>query len=223
MKSPPPALLIFDLDGTLIDSVGDLCAALNALLAELGREPLAQDEVRPMIGDGVGVLVERGLAARPGAPVDHGAAVARFLEIYRADPARFTILYPDVADTLDRLAQAGFRLALCTNKPEAITRVVIDALGLDGYFRRIVGGDTLPWRKPDPRGLTKILEDEGTAPAQAWFVGDSEVDAAAAAAAGVPFVLMTYGYHRNPVETIACIAALDRFAALIPLATPAAG
>jgi phosphoglycolate phosphatase len=218
-----PTLIIFDLDGTLIDSAGDLCVALNALLAEFGRAPLTLSAVRPMIGDGVGMLVDRGLAARPGAPVDRDRAVARFLEIYRGAPAARTTLYPGVAETLGRLAQSGATLALCTNKPEAITRVVLGALGLDGFFSRIVGGDTLPWRKPDPRPLTTIVEACGATAEAVLFVGDSEVDAAAAAAAGIPFVLMTYGYHRSPVATIACRAALDHFADLIPLAMAPGG
>ena len=212
-----PELILFDLDGTLIDSLGDLRTALNVLLGELGRPSLAVADVRPMIGDGVAKLVERALVARPGDDIALSAAVARFLEIYEAAPATLTRPYPGAADTLARLVEAGIRLAVCTNKPERVTLLVLRTLGLDRYFDRIVGGDSLPWRKPDRRLVASILDGFGIGGKDALFVGDSEVDAATAEAAGVRFVLMTNGYRRGPIEAIPHDAALDRFTALIPL------
>ena len=212
-----PELVIFDLDGTLIDSVADLQTALNALLHELGRPSLTIAEVRPMIGDGVGKLVERALVARPGGAIEGAAAVARFLEIYEAAPAALTRPYPGVPETLITLRERGLKLALCTNKPEDATLKVLGALSLDNHFGKIVTGSSFPWRKPDPRLIEAILEAFAIAPDRALYVGDSEVDAALASAAGVPFVLVTYGYHRGSVDAIACEAAIDRFSELIRL------
>ena len=210
-------LAIFDLDGTLIDSVGDISAAVNRMLGELDQAPLALEEVRAMVGDGAGSLVDRVLAARPGIAIDATAALARYLALYDANPLGLTRLYPDVAETLELLQRRGLRLALCTNKPERASRVILESFGLADRFERIIGGDSLPWRKPDPRVLEAIIAALGEAAEATALVGDSEVDAATAAAAGIPFILMSYGYRRGPVETIACQAALDRFDALADL------
>jgi phosphoglycolate phosphatase len=210
-------LAIFDLDGTLIDSVGDIAAAVNLMLGELDQAPLAQDEVRAMVGDGAASLVDRVLASRPAAAIDASAALKRYLALYDANPLGLTQLYPGVAETLALLQQRGLRLALCTNKPEQPSRRILDSFGLAGVFERIIGGDTLPWRKPDARVLKAIIAELGATPEATILVGDSEVDAASAAASGIPFILMSYGYRRGPVETIACQAALDRFDALADL------
>jgi len=210
-------LAIFDLDGTLIDSVGDISAAVNRMLGELDQAPLALEEVRAMVGDGAGSLVDRVLAARPGIAIDATAALARYLALYDANPLGLTRLYPDVAETLELLQRRGLRLALCTNKPERASRVILESFGLADRFERIIGGDSLPWRKPDPRVLEAIIAALGEAAEATALVGDSEVDAATAAAAGIPFILMSYGYRRGPVETIACRTALDRFDALADL------
>jgi phosphoglycolate phosphatase len=204
-------LLLFDLDGTLIDSVGDLTAAINKLLAELGRSPLAIDQVRPMIGDGVGKLVERALVVSPGAPVDQEAAVTRYVDLYEASPAERTIVYPGVVETLEALAGHGHRSIVCTNKPERVSQAVLAALGIDRHLAGIVGGDSLPWRKPDPRVIAATLERFGGVASDAVFIGDSEVDAACAAAAGIRFLLMTYGYHRMPLDQIPRVAELADF------------
>jgi len=217
MKSGLKQIWVFDLDGTLIDSIGDLNLAANRLLSELGRAPVAIDAMRPMVGDGVGKLVERVLAARPGPEIGFDEAVARFLGHYEKAPAEATRPYPGVPETLAALRNAGCRLAVCTNKPEAVTRLILDRLKLAPYFELVIGGDTMPYRKPDPRLLTVTVERMGAPLDAALMIGDSEVDAATAAAAAVPFVLMTYGYRRGPVETIECTAALDRFEALIDL------
>jgi phosphoglycolate phosphatase len=207
-------LVLIDLDGTLIDSIGDIHAAVNRLLAEQGQEPLELPAVRRMVGDGAGVLVERVMAARPALGLAPSAALQRYLDLYEAEPLGLTTLYPGVAETLERLHQRGYRLAVCTNKPERPSRAILASFGLSDRFERIVGGDSLPWRKPDRRMLDGIMADLGETLATTVLVGDSEVDAAAAAAAGVNFVLMSYGYRRGPVETIHCQVALDDFAEL---------
>lgn len=212
-----PELLLFDLDGTLVDSVGDLTAAINGLLTELGRAPLAIDEVRPMIGDGVGILVQRALAARPGGAIDPDMAVARYVAHYEASPSRHTVIYPGVVETLATLAERGYPLIVCTNKPERVSGTLLKALGIGGLFVRVFGGDSLPWRKPDPRVLSAILDEFKVAATNALFVGDSEVDAGCAKGAGVPFALVTYGYHRIPIAEIPRSVMLETFGGLVPL------
>lgn len=212
-----PELLLFDLDGTLVDSVGDLTAAINGLLTEHGRTLLTVDEVRPMIGDGVGVLVQRALEARSGPAIDLDTAVARYVALYEASPAAHTVIYPGVIETLAALAELGYPLVVCTNKPERVSGALLKVLGMSGFFTRVFGGDSLPWRKPDPRVIGSILKEFDAKPADVLFIGDSEVDAATAEAAGVPFALMTYGYNRVPIAEIPRMATLDTFGELVPL------
>lgn len=212
-----PLLMIFDLDGTLVDSAPDLAHAVNAMLGELGREPLAEIEVRAMVGDGVGRLVERALAARRCGRADHAAAQRSFLRHYESDPVRATAAYPGVHAALE-LLRGNVALAVCTNKPARLAEVILERLRLGQYFERVWGGDSLPFRKPDPRMLRTILQAFEVAPEAALMVGDSEVDARAAQAAGVPLVLMKHGYRRGPVRDIACLAALDDFAQLAAVA-----
>lgn len=209
-----PALIVFDLDGTLIDSAADLAAAINGMLADLGRAPLTVPEVRAMIGDGVAMLVSRALAARQCEHVDPALASRLFTQHYESDATARTTVFPGAEDALKTLHAASIPLAICTNKPARITGVILQALGLTGYFARVVGGDSLPFRKPDPRVMLALLEAFGVHPEEALLVGDSEVDAATAAAARVPFVLMTHGYHRGPLSRIPRLAALDGFAQL---------
>jgi phosphoglycolate phosphatase len=128
-----------------------------------------------------------------------------------------TVIYPGVPDTLERLASAGLDLVVCTNKHEASARHILAALGLAQHIRHLVGGDSLPFRKPDPRVITLTLETLGVPAAAAVLVGDSEVDGATAEGAGVDFILMTYGYHHGPLEATKAWHRLDRFADLIPI------
>lgn len=196
-----PALIIFDLDGTLIDSAPDIQHAVNGMLREQERTPLTLHELTMMIGDGTHKLVERALAARPGHPVSLEAAHARFIELYEADPVQMTTPCPGVPAALARLAADGIRLAVCTNKPVQASRHILKALSLDGYFEHVVGGDSTPWRKPDPRVLNALFKT-GASAEDSLMIGDSEVDAALAAAVPLSFVLMSYGYHRGPVSNI---------------------
>ncbi len=208
------SLIVFDLDGTLIDSAPDLAAAINAMLADLGGAPLSVPEVRRMIGDGVAMLVTRALAARHCGHADPAEASRIFMRHYEADATSRTTCFPGAAEALRVLRAAGLPLAVCTNKPARVTTTILTSLGLAQYFARVIGGDSLPFRKPDPRVLLALAEGFAVRPDRTLLVGDSEVDAATAHAAGVPFVLMKHGYRRGPLEEIPCIAALDEFAEL---------
>ena len=210
----PPALIVFDLDGTLIDSAADLAAAVNNMLAGYGCAPLSVPEVRRMIGDGVAMLVARALAARRCEPADPAGAAQVFMRHYESDATSLTTAFPGVAEALQALQAAGIPLAVCTNKPARITADILASLGLAKYFARVIGGDSLPFRKPDPRVLLALLETFAARPEGSLLVGDSEVDAATARSAGVPFVLMKHGYRRGPAEEIPCLAALESFAQL---------
>ena len=205
----PTALL--DLDGTLVDSAPDLHAALDRLMAARGLPPFALAEVVAMIGDGARVLVERALAAR-GRPFNP-AALDEFLADYTANAAVLTRPFPGIPEALDALAAAGWRLAVCTNKPERATRELLGALGLSGRFAAVGGGDTYPVRKPDPGHLLATLRDAGGDPARAVMVGDHRNDVRAASGAGVPCVFAAWGY--GPLE-MAENAAIARSPAELP-------
>jgi phosphoglycolate phosphatase len=207
------ALLIFDLDGTLIDSAPDIALSVNAMLADFGAVPLPFATVRGMIGDGARQLVTRVLAAS-GIQADEDSALSRYLAHYTASPVIATTPYPGVPETLETLRGAGYRLAIATNKPEKLARQVLGELGLANHFECIVGSDTNPYRKPDPRVLVGVIESLAADPQAAIMIGDSEVDAETAQAAGLPLVLMTYGYHRGPLSAMPHALQLDAFGAL---------
>jgi phosphoglycolate phosphatase len=205
--------LVFDLDGTLADSDPDLRAALNEMLGESGARVLSSDEVRQMIGDGSRALVERAIAAT-GVAIPFEGAHRRFLQIYEAAPARLSRLYPGVSETLVRLRKAGMRLGICTNKPQAATIALLTSFNIADCFDAILGSDVVAFRKPDPRHLLVTIEQLGATPDEAVMIGDNENDYAAARAAGVPLILVRYGYLRVPPETLAPDLWLDDFAEL---------
>ncbi len=207
---------MFDLDGTLVDSVPDLAAALNRTLAEAGLPPRGPDAVARMVGHGVARLVERGFAAA-GAPLDMAALprwVQRFLQFYAADLSTLTRPYPGVPEALEALAAAGWRLGVCTNKPTRLAAELLDALGLGRRFGAVVGGDAAPERKPHPAPLRMALDRLGVPAAAAVFVGDSETDVLTARAAGVPVALVRGGYTAVPVEELSADALVDGLSAL---------
>jgi phosphoglycolate phosphatase len=206
--------LLFDLDGTLADSVPDLAAAVNGLLAELGRPALSLAQVTAMVGDGTTALVERALAASGAADTPLPTALDRFLALYEADPTRLTRPYPSVPAVLDELAAVGWRLAVCTNKPERATRAVLAGLDLERYFTVVLGGDSGPTRKPDPGPLLSALGRLGSAPGRAAMIGDHRNDVAAAHAAGMPVVFARYGYGAATLDGLTPDATIDRFAEL---------
>ena len=188
---------VFDLDGTLVDSAPDIHAAAAAMLEEIGKAPLDLATIRSFIGNGVPTLVERVMRARSLDGARHAELLARFMRHYEAAPAVRSTLYPGLVPALDLLARAGWRLGVCTNKPDAASRAVLAHFGLAARFSIVIGGDALPVNKPDPRPLAAAFAALGAT--SGVYVGDSEVDAATAEAASVPFVLFEGGYRKAPV------------------------
>ncbi len=193
--------VIFDLDGTLVDSAPDLHAAALALLEERGVAPVTLAQVRGFVGNGIAKLVARCLDASD-APAKGQAlakAVARFTEHYAAAPAELTHAYDGVEAMLGALSARGLLLGVCTNKPEALTRQVLAGVALDRHLRAIVGGDSLKVMKPDPKPLRHAAHLLGVDLDEALYVGDSETDADTAAAAGMAFALYSGGYRKRPL------------------------
>ncbi len=187
-----PRTLIFDLDGTLVDSVPDLAAALNRLMAARGLAPFDHAGTAAMVGDGARALVERAFAAR-GLEADEDAQ-AGFLADYSANAAVATRPFPGAETALRDLAGAGWRLAVCTNKPGIATSALLAALGLEALFVAIGAGDSFPVKKPDPRHLLATIELAGGDPARAVMVGDHSNDVRAAIGAGLPCLFAGWGY-----------------------------
>ena len=203
--------VIFDLDGTLIHSVPDMHAAVNALLGEESAQPLDEATVQSFVGDGLAKLVERVMRASGLDMAFHEDLTARTLAHYNRENGSRTRPYPLVPETLAALKAKDFALGICTNKPAAPARDVLDHLGLLSHFDVVVGGDTLACRKPDPAPLLHVMSLLGATPEQALYVGDSEVDAATAQAANIDFALYTEGYRKTRIEDFDTVLAFDRF------------
>jgi len=193
-------VLLFDLDGTLVDSAPDLALAINDMLKQLDRATFSEQTIRGWVGNGAQVLVQRALAGS----VDSDnavtseqleAALALFLASYQANVCVTTVLYPEVLATLTTLKAQGYRLAIITNKPECFIAPILDGLGLNDYFELILGGDTLAKRKPDPLPLLHACQQLGVAVDQCVMIGDSKNDIVAAQAAKMHSVGLTYGYN----------------------------
>ncbi len=214
-----PEVVLFDLDGTLLDSVPDLAAAVDHMLTLRGRPAAGVEKLRDWVGNGAAVLVARALAGN----IEHAgvespeakAALQDFLAAY-ADQHELTRVYPGVTPLLDWLAARRIPMAVVTNKPERFVAPLLAQTGLSGYFRWLVGGDTLAQQKPDPAPLRHVLALAGVEPGRALFIGDSRNDVLAARAAGMPVVAVTYGYnHGEPIAASAPDLLVDSLAALI--------
>jgi phosphoglycolate phosphatase len=205
--------LLFDLDGTLLDSAPDLRQGVNKLLADHDRRPLSLDEVKAMTGDGAMALVERAFAAT-GGPLegDFFPYVQAFIQHYRNVPPDPAQIFPQGRETLELFSKAGVKLGICTNKPSLATTKILDALDLSRYFGCIAGGDTYPVHKPHPDHLLKTIETLGVSPEGCVFVGDGPNDVVAARAAGLPSVVMMHGYcdRVEELEADRMIAGFDQ-------------
>ncbi|MFP6851111.1 MAG: phosphoglycolate phosphatase [Pseudomonas sp.] len=214
-----PRLVMFDLDGTLVDSVPDLAVAIDKTLLLLGQPAAGVEQVRDWVGNGARVLVRRALAgSQEHAQVDDALAeqaLELFMQHY-AESHTLTQVYPGVIQTLDWLRAQKVELAIVTNKPERFVAPLLDEKGLGGYFRWIIGGDTLPQQKPDPAALLYVMQLAGVDAAQALFVGDSRNDVLAASAAGVTCVALSYGYnHGRPIAEENPARVLDNLTGLL--------
>lgn len=203
--------VVFDLDGTLIDSADDLGAAANRLLAAEGRRALSDREVRRFIGDGSRVFVKRAWAATGTPAQDDGLddLVARFVAEYESDVAGHTRSYPSAVETVRRLKSAGLKIAVCTNKPQRPAEMVLARLGFAEHLDAVAGGDRFAYRKPDPRHLEDTMGLLGATADRTVMVGDNEHDMAVARGAGTGAVLVTYGYARTPLAEIDADARID--------------
>ncbi len=191
-------LLIFDLDGTLVDSLPDIAAALNRMFAARGLPPLRRDQVMPMVGDGLAPLIERAFAAQ-GAPAD-AAAAHDYLSDYEANVLVDTRLFAGIIPAMDSLAAEGWRFAVCTNKPENAAHLLLAGLGIADRFAAIGGGDSFAARKPHPLHLSATIEAASGDPAHSIMVGDHANDIAAAQGAGVKSIFAAWGYGREGMQ-----------------------
>ena len=199
-----PRAVVFDLDGTLVDTAPDLTAALNHVLPRADRDPVGVADVRAMVGQGLRKLIERALTASGGIPdgVDIEAMFEGAFEYYAAHLADRSVPFPAATDVLDRLAEAGVTLGVCTNKPVALSERLLSELDLARYFTAILGGDSLAVKKPDAGHLLTTLERMNARPREAVMIGDSQADIDAARAADVAVVAVSYGYTMIPAEEL---------------------
>lgn len=218
MNGFPFAIVGFDLDGTLVDTLGDLAAAVNHTLALLDRPPLAEAAVRPMIGRGAKHMLEQGLLATGGAPNDMVERLyPELLRFYDAHIAVRSRPFPGAVAALDRLDALGVRTAVVTNKLEHLARKLLGELGLADRMAAIVGGDTVGARKPSPAPIRAMIEQCGGG--RAAFVGDSIFDVEAARSAGAVSVAVGFGFLDRPVDALGADHVVGHFDELVPLLT----
>jgi phosphoglycolate phosphatase len=217
--------VVFDLDGTLADTVADLTTALNRTLAEYDLPPHSETAVRGMVGGGLAKLLTRGLAAHDVSleAGEHEAVLARFVAHYAANPVERSTLYARARETLDALNDAGVACGLCTNKHDAIARDLLAGLGIADAFGAVQGSDAGFPRKPDPAGLSHVVTALGAVPDCTVMVGDSAIDLETARAAGLKgVVLVSYGYSVTPVTELNPDSVINHLHDLVPaLALPA--
>ena len=216
----PFSAVLFDLDGTLVDSASDITTAVNRMLAEEGLEPVDEALVRSWIGDGTAVLLDTALQ-HAGSTRSAAELLPRFMEHYGDSLLLGPRVYPGVAETLAELERRGVPMAVCTNKPEPFVAPLLEHLGLDDYFDAVVAAGTLPERKPHPRPLLHLAGQLQAPPHACLMVGDSETDYLAARAAGMPVVLVSWGYARSfNLREADALAVIDRAGDLLDLPVP---
>ncbi|HEX7876290.1 MAG TPA: HAD family hydrolase [Sphingobium sp.] len=216
MMRIPFDIVGFDLDGTLLDTSGDLAAAVNYAVGTVGRPPFAVEAIRPFVGKGAKVMLERALTASGGFD---DALLARLLPVlldyYEQNLAIHSVPYPGLIDAMAQLEQAGVKLAICTNKAERFTIPLMHQIGLSDRFASIVGGDTLGVAKPDPAPIHEMIRRAGGG--RAIFVGDTINDIAGARNAGIPSIAVSFGFLDGPVEELEADAVIHHFDELAPL------
>lgn len=208
-----PRAVLFDLDGTLVDTGPDIAAAVNGMLADMGRDPYTVERVLDWVGEGAPRLVDRALAGGPGGGSPDGEArrgLALFYQHYSAAVCVHSAPYPHARRVLEALRGRGVLLGCVTNKPEQLSRSLLDALGMAPLFDVLVGGDTLAFRKPRPEPIHHACRSLQLRPEDIVYVGDSVTDCRAANAAGVPMIAVTYGYNRGvDLTQSSCAAMID--------------
>lgn len=210
MRTPT---ILFDLDGTLIETAPDLADTLNTVIAKRGHDPMPEADVRPFIGHGAREMIRRALDARGDREglSDLDSLLADFLVHYERRIARLSHPFPGLLDAMDRLAAGGARFAVATNKRERLARLLLDELGMAERFAAIAGPDTYGAGKPDPVFLGGLMADLGARPEATVMVGDSRTDRDAARAVGIPVVGVTFGYTDTPMADLAPDALIDHF------------
>ncbi len=205
--------IVFDLDGTIADTAGDLIDAANAALAAEGFRPAPAEAIKKGVGYGTKAMLESALAAsgHNADPEQMQRLGAKLLAHYEENIAAKTQLFPGFPEVAARLQLEGAKLALCTNKQERLTQRLLSALGIGSLFDAVAGGDTFPFRKPDPRHISELVRLAGGELSAAVMVGDSEADIAAARAAGIPVIAARFGYASAPARELGADAVMNRF------------
>lgn len=207
--------VIFDLDGTLVDSVWDIQASVNRVLAEEGQEALDVETIKSFVGDGLPKLTER-VILHLGLDMEHHARLtADILQVYETADLTHSRLYPGVEEALAALKAKGYRMGVCTNKPFGPAVKVLMAMGIDHFFEGVIGGDSLAQRKPDPAPLIATMEKIGAT--QVVFVGDSEIDGETAQRAEIPFALFSEGYRKREIDEIVHCAVFSDYDDLVKI------
>ncbi len=198
------ALIVFDLDGTLLDTHADLVESLNHTIAAIDLAPVSYDDLTSLVGQGARVMIERAgrMRERPVTQEELPALIERFVAHYTANMPGHTQPYPGLVAAMDRLKASGYALAVCTNKMEGLATTLLQKLGLTHYFDAITGGDTFEYRKPDARHLTGTIERAGGVLSRAVMIGDSINDIAVAKNAGVPAIAVPFGFSDVPVASL---------------------
>ena len=208
-----PSAVIFDLDGTLVDSARDLSCALNHVLRRDKRPEIDLDHVRHMVGDGAKALIIKGYTETGSLPSDMELKeiLQEFLKYYSENITKKTIIFPGVLNILKKLSEQDIPLGLCTNKVMSLTTKLMSEIGLADYFDVIIGGDSFDWQKPDPRHISSTLEILGGDPNRAIMVGDSSNDILAAREAGLKSICVSFGYSKIPVSQLKPDAIIDHY------------